>query len=296
MSFIGGKTTWALLLSSNGNTENRHVQDIAFGLSCLENAGIDPASIRIYIDGSGRHSIEQFVSLGSRNRHTVYNSTDFFADLSRNTNDNLVVFVTGHGNLRGIEGQAPISPHRLITDIKSSPSLKRAVVYLGQCYAGVFNYIGAGNRLTPRSAGPDVVLIGATNLYESISVSTTENLPSGQAQWVANFFLLYVFKWISTPIDVDGDGVSTIIDSFKFAGVASNVQNKKLKIDSFRSSMDLHARLLQAREDVINNPGDITKVLNVTALETLIIKELSVRYTHQEPWILNAIPAQSWEI
>lgn len=296
MSFIGENTTWALLLSSNGNPESRHVQDIAFGLFCLENAGIDPSHIRIYIDGSGRHSIEQFVSSGSHNHHNVYNSNDFFADLAKNTNDNLVVFVTGHGTPYGIDGQAPISPHRMITEIKSSPNLKRAVVYLGQCYAGVFNYIGAGNRLTPGSAGADVVLIGATNLYESISVPTTENLPSGQAQWVANFFLLYVFKWISAPIDIDGDGISTIIDSFKFAGAASNMQNKKLKIDSFRRSMDLHARLLQAREDVTQHPGDATKILTVTALETQVIEELSVRYTHQEPWILNAIPAQSWQI
>lgn len=296
MSLLKEKTTWALFLASCSNPEIRHVQDVAFGLSCLERAGIDPIDIKIYVDGSDRHSIEQLVSSGSDNKHAIYTSNDFFADLAKNKNDNLVLFVTGHGGVLGIEGPAPISPHKLISEIKTSPNLKRAVVYLGQCYAGVFNYIGAGNRVKPDAQGADVILIGATNLYESISVSTSENLPGGQVQWVANFFLLYVFKWISAPIDVDGDGKATIIDSFKFAGVASNTQNKKLKIDSFKRSMDLHARILAARDDVNSHPGNAAKLLTLRAVEDQAIGELSIRYTHQESWILNAIPAQSWEI
>lgn len=296
MSFIREDTRWVLFLSSNGRPEDRHIQDLAFGLYCLESAGIDKKSISIYIDGPDRHLISQLISTGSLNTHQVHEANDFFAHQAANISKNIVIFVTGHGSIDGIDGSTPISPYKLISCIKDSPNLERAVVYLGQCYAGVFNYVGAGSNHGQGQKNVNVVLMGATSLHESISSSTTENLPAGQMQWLANIFLLHVFKWISTPKDVDGDGKKTIIDSYKYAGVVSNMQNKEIKMGSFVRCVDLHAKYFSAKEECDQNPSDAMLALKMQAYDSQYQQELQIGYIHQECWILNAVPAQSWEI
>lgn len=296
MSFIQGDTRWVLFLSSRGEPEDRHVLDLAYGLFCLESAGISPSSIFIYIDGEGRERIEQLMSLGSANSYQIGRSEDFFVDLESNSSPGMVMFVSGHGDINGIDAVSPITPYRLITAIKSASSLSRAVVYLGQCYAGIFNYIGAGNRLRNAPDGPDVILIGATSLHQSISSSTTERLLSGELPWVANIFLLHVFKWISNPFDVDGDGRTTIIDSFKYAGAVSNHQNKEVKAKSFMRSMDIYSQYVDARNAAENSDEASMESLRAQALWSQCFYELQIRYTHQECWVLNAIPAQDWDI
>lgn len=295
MSLIKSSTKWVLFLSSSVDSEHRHIMDLAFGLQCLESAGIDRKDIHIYIDGRDRILINQLISSGTNNNYTVMESKDFFHDQTNNKHDNLVIFVTGHGSIRGIDAPHPITPYALLRSIKQTPHLKSAVAYLGQCHAGIFNYIGAGRKVGQNGvAEPEVILIGATNLHESLSSSTSETLVSGPTPWVANLFLLSVFKWISSPIDVDGDGKLTVIDSYKYAGVSSNIINKSIKINSFVRSLDLHDKWMAARAAHQASPS-VQSQLALRALQTQYESELEVRYTHQECWILNSIPAQSIE-
>ena len=114
--------------------------------------------------------------------------------------------------------------------------------------------------------------------------------------WVANIFLLNVFRWISSPVDVDGDGKSTVMDSFKYAGSASNVANKELKIGSFVRSIGLHEEWIAAKAAHEAAPTDLALGLKFDALTQKYVVELGIRYIHQECWILNAIPAQFLEI
>lgn len=293
MNLITSNTKWVLFLSSSGDSEHRHIMDLAFGLQSLESVGISQADIHIYIDGQDRTLIHQLISTGTNNSYTIKESKDFFSDQVNNTHENLVIFVTGHGSIQGIDAPQPITPYALLRSIKTAPNLLNAIVYLGQCHAGIFNYIGAGRR-TGQVAEPEVILIGATNLHESVSSPTQENLINGPTSWVANLFLLNIFKWISSRIDIDGDGKLTVIDSYKYAGVASNNINKSIKINSFVRSIELHGKWMAAKSADQANSTTQTK-LALQALETQYESELVVRYTHQECWILNSIPAQSIE-
>ncbi|QDJ35680.1 hypothetical protein [Bordetella hinzii] len=295
MGLVNSNTRWALFLSASSEPEPRHILDLVFGLQCLEAAGVQPASISIYVDGSDRSAIAQWFSLATQNVYEVHPASQFFLDLAVNIYDNLVLFVTGHGNINGIDGQPPIKPYALIRGIKEAPRLQRAVVYLGQCHAGIFNYIGAGRRLAaPDAAGADIILLGATSLHESISSSTQEQFRTGPVNWLANLFLLHVFKWISSPFDVDGDGRCTVIDSYKYAGVHSNTSNKSVKASAFLRCMDLHQRWAVADQAHRVNPSNQT-LLTLQGLQANYNAQLDLHAIHQECWILNAIPAQDLE-
>ncbi|HEY4318008.1 MAG TPA: hypothetical protein VGN04_10430 [Herbaspirillum sp.] len=288
MSLIGGRTRWVLFLSANGDADTRHIQDLAFGLTCLESAGINIVDIDIYVDGSDRTSVENFIKSGTASACTVKTSQDFLTDQANNSHDNLVMFVTGHGGPDGLDALPVITPDALLKGIKESPNLKLAVIYLGQCYAGIFNYIGAGSK---KPDDPQVIFIGATNLHESVSRSTSETLVTGQQQWPANLFLLYAFKWFQNPTDVDGDGKFTIIDSYKYAGTHANIANKRGKMQAFHDTPTLRKRWEDADAAHRQNPTPTNKA-NLDASVTRYEKHIDILYIHQECWILNAIPAQ----
>lgn len=295
MSLISGNTRWALFLSSHADADSRHVQDLAFGVMCLEQAGVSIENIDVYVDGADRVSIDNFIKSGTASPITVKQSKDFFTDQANNTHENLVMFVTGHGGLQGLDAAPPITPHLLLNCIKSSPNLRQAIVYLGQCYAGIFNYIGAGSKPLENGANdPNVIFIGATNLHESLSHSTSETLVTGPQSWPANLFLMFIFKWFLNPSDVDGDGKYTIIDSYKFAGAISNMANKELKARAFPQTHDLQKKWEEAKHAHVHQASPTT-FANLDAAATLYKTHLEIMYVHQECWILNAIPSQRIE-
>ncbi len=292
MGLIKSNTKWVLFLSANPDSEHRHILDLAFGLHCLESAGIGQGDIFIYIDGNDRNFVAQWMANGSKNSYVIKQSSDFFTDQANNTHENMVMFVTGHGSIYGIDAQKPITPHALLKGIKNTPGLKHAILYLGQCYAGVFNYIGAGKKVSATGiVEPDLIIMGATNLHESLSSPTQEVLANGPMTWAANLFLLHMFKWLSNPMDVDGDGKITVMDSYKYAGAMSNLANKTMKIQTFVRSVELHDKWNVAKETHANNPTPHSQLL-YDALTAQYENLLDVRYIHQECWILNAIPAQ----
>lgn len=293
MGLLSERTSWVLFLPSSSEPEDRHIRDLAFGVYCLELAGVSPADISIYIDGSDRNYILQLMSSGTPNAYQIKTSAEFFTDLTSNVHANMVMFVTGHGSIDGLDAPAPIAPCPLLQAIRAAPTLEKAIIYLGQCVAGIFNYIGAGSRGTP-DPGAEAIIIGATNLHSSISASTTETIHSGDVPWMANLFLLHVFKWISAPVDVDGDGAMTVMDSYKYAGVMSNNANKGVKASSFVRSMELHEQWVAAKSAYNSDPS-LANQLAYQAATNLHQTNLDIRYTHQECWILNAIPAQKLE-
>lgn len=295
MSLIGGNTKWVLFLSAQKEPEIRHVADLAFGVLCLEKAGVSISDIAIYIDGSDRTSIENFLKSGTASQFNLKESKDFFVDQANNTHENVVMFVTGHGGPLGIDAATPVTPHALLNCLKSSPELKHAVVYLGQCYAGIFNYIGAGSKKKDDGEpDPEIIFLGATNLHESLSLHTTEDFLSGPVSWHANIFLLFSFKWLSSPVDIDGDGKFTIMDSYKYAGVCSNGANKNMKTNALIDSSDLQAKFVAAKQAFEANQSPTTE-LALQAAHTNYSMRASLLYVHQECWILNAIPSQRLE-
>ncbi|WP_455845772.1 hypothetical protein [Pantoea agglomerans] len=301
MSLIQSQTRWVLFLSaSEHDPEERHIYDLVFGLLCLERAQIPSSQIYIYVDGQNRQNINNLFSIATGHAYNIKPTADFFTDMAQNTDLYLMMFVTGHGSVFGIDAIQPITPHMLLDSIKSAPNLDKAIVYLGQCFAGVFNYVNAGRGRGSDFAGTDVIFIGATNLHESLSSPTAEFFLHGQVSWVANLFLLHVFKWISNPVDIDGDGHHTIMDSYKYAGVLSNRSHKDIKSVTFSSMIDLHASCKDAEKAVSNPTGnpqqDMQNMLKHRSLRQQYQGLLGVNYVHQECWILNSYPAQSIEI
>lgn len=299
MSFLKGNTKWVFFLASDTQAEERHILDLAYGVCCLEKAGVSPANIAVYVDGSDRAHIAQWFAPASTTTYQIKTSADFFADQKQNAHDDLVMFISGHGCIDGLPASpAFIQPTQLLNSLKHSPNLNRAVVYFGQCDAGIFNFMPIGRKpnLPAATHDPDVIFVGATNLHFSISSSTQETFVSGQLPWQANLFLLYVFKWISNPVDVDGDGQQTIMDSYKFAGALSNAANRKMKHAVFYRSMGLHDRFEAAQIALQANPTDPALQFAMDTAQQEYVEVLNLQFNHQESWILNSRPAQDWQI
>lgn len=286
-------TRWVLFLSSSHpQAELRHVLDLVFGLLCLEQAGINPKDIFIYVDCHPGQA-DSIFKLSSNYDRNIKGSSDFFEDIKNNTYENMVMFVTGHGSLTGIDAVNTITPAKLVDSIKNMPNLRNGVVYLGQCYAGLFNYVNAGRSGREE---PDIIFLGATNLHESLSSPTTEQFIFEPITWSANLFLLHIFKWFSSPKDIDGDGNFTIMDSYKYAGVMSNMHHKDLKSKGLLSMLDMHQeyKILKDASDVdgISDEDILKNKVECEAVLQNIQLSLNLHHVHQECWILNSRPAQ----
>jgi hypothetical protein len=285
---IAGPTRWALFLAAHGEPEDRHIKDLIHGFYCLEMAGVDPTDISIYIDGSDRAAVTALMSLATSAAIQVKRADEFFVDVATETAENLVMFVTGHGSWEGISAPVPIKPYPLLEALKSAKGVKRAVVYLGQCYAGIFNYVAAGKGSANCA---DVIFIGATNLHSSISSATQEMLPKGNLHWIANVFLVHVFKWIQSPIDVDGDGEFTVMDSFKYASALANSGNIMTKARNSNLIFERREAWVDAEAAHANAPTNQTQ-MTLDAAGKQYMDTLEIIHVDQDGWILNAIPAQ----
>lgn len=297
MSLLSNDTKWVLFLStSHLDPDDRHIYDLSFGVMCLESAGVDPSDIFIYIDGQKRTDIESKISMGTSNTYSIRTSSDFFTDIQTYSHDNLVMFVTGHGGIEGIDASPAITPHKLVDALKSSPDLKSSVVYLGQCFAGTFNYMPVGST---KESTNSVILVGATGLHPSLSLPTAENLQGNNLRWSANVFLLHAFKWFSAPKDMDGDGKHTIMDSYKYAGVLSNNSQVNTKAQTFVDLIGSYQELVQAVNATKSSGTPSQKMqwaLEEKAKRQNYSEACSIHNVHQECWILNSIPAQNIEL
>lgn len=296
MNLKAANTKWILFLAASHQPDQRHILDLAFGLLSLEKAGISPSDIFIYVDGTDRGNIAQWMSFGSTHQYAIKTAADFFVDQQQNAHENLVMFITGHGSIDGIAASPFIKPAKLVDCLKASPNLQRAVVYLAQCDAGIFNFMPIGKRAGNGSPDPDLIFVGATNLHSSISSTTQEDFVNGPFPWVANLFLLYVFKWLQSPVDVDGDGKMTIMDSYKYAGATSNQFNKWVKSTSFVECMRLHESYIAAEKAFKANQADPALKLALEGANSKYVAALDFHFIHQECWILNSWPAQTLEL
>lgn len=146
---------------------------------------------------------------------------------------------------------------------------------------------------------PSIVIIGATNLFLSMSNKSTEN----SVTWAANAFLLYLFQWIRSPVDIDGDGKLTIMDAYKFAGAFCNQSNIASRTDNIFAIInvrdEIKAKMVEKDILVKTNPTSpqITVLDNIiNTLAKNCIDALGNSINHQEAWILNAVPPQSIEL
>lgn len=300
------ETRFFLLCPSKVESEERHVSDVLWGIFCLESIGVLPQQIHLFIDASDFTLLNQMMKQATVNSYTINDSSNFIGLLaSENSYKNVFVFVTGHGDYQGIEGRQVITPHLLTSSLLNNQHLEKAVVFLGQCYAGIFNHVDIRSKkdLNGKLISPEIVLAGATNLFESLSSSLNEKmLGDKQVSWIANSFLAYCFNWLRFQIDIDGDGHPTVMDCFKFAGAMSNSKNQNAKSLGLDSLLALYEALKVVNEAI----GRIIDANQQQQLQQLLLERMTLKkrineqrnigFVHQEPWILNSFVAQSFII
>jgi hypothetical protein len=71
----------------------------------------------------------------------IFKTSEVSDKILQKNPDKLVVVVTGHGSDLGINALPPISPFALIESLKNIAGLTYGLVVLGQCYAGIFNFL-----------------------------------------------------------------------------------------------------------------------------------------------------------
>lgn len=276
---INDTSLWLFLCSS---TEPRHFSDIVYGVNALCAKGVPSDNIAIFIDDPTGELY--LIPYGIKNVFQLSEITSVLA--SKEGYSSVVALVGGHGSLDGIGGQGfalPASP--LIESIRSIPGISFGVIILSQCFGGVYNYVSA-------NAKPELAFLGATSLHPSMSLGISLKDPISSLipsislkDWSANIFAYSFFEWLSSPKDVDGDGLATLIDAFKYSGKISNDYLRYVKIQLFQRSHDLSRDLYAAQEGV--RLGNLQQ-FQVDAISRQLQEALDLLHVSQDPWVLHA--------
>lgn len=283
MGLIKENTCWLFILPSTSNAEQRHVFDIAFGVHVLLDKKVSLENIVLLIDGCSAALLEStFSVMNVTVPQRVFDTSYYYQLLKENHYENIVIFVTGHGSINGIDSVAPIKPYNFYNALKTAPHLKNSVIYFGQCEDGVYNYISLKTDFQEFN-GSKIVAIGASGLHNSLSSSTIIQ----DGVWSANVFLARLFSWIQNPVDVDGDGQYSVIDSYKFATISTYNDCKKIEHDyeikDAKSKLALSVLKDEIEEKRQHGVLTADQELQIKALETTI-NNLSF---DQTPWVLN---------
>ncbi|HVW25939.1 MAG TPA: hypothetical protein VHC69_11260 [Polyangiaceae bacterium] len=276
---VGGTNTcWIFLAATQ---EARHLEDIIFCVDVLRRRGVSDTAILVFTDHPAARS--HFDPYGIANVHLL---TDVASVLAKQTFRYVVAICGGHGGQFGLEatgaGRARLSPQELFNAISSVQQAEVAIVFLCQCYAGVFHFMDA------TSGTPQYVLVGSTNFYPTIStlirlqspLSTRDGSP-GLVQWHANLYQFSLFEWLMNPRDIDGDGEVNLVDVYKFAGVNTIARIQSVWVGLFADLRTLQDALASAEARA--EPQVVLDAYRVSIRQTL-----SLLYNIQEPWLLHA--------
>ncbi|MGP1439392.1 MAG: hypothetical protein ACTTJ3_01470, partial [Treponema sp.] len=279
------KTNWIFLLTSQDEPELRHVDDVGFGIDSLIRSGIAIEDITIIIDSSKQTTLQVIRKKEGFDNKTVYKSSELKELFKKNSHDNIVLFVNGHGNYHGLDSTPIITPFDLLDCLQNANNLKYGVVFLGQCFAGIFNYMPVMKREKNGKQLPPLVVVGSAGLNLSVS-STRVVQEKTKKPYQANIFLYYLFKWIEKPEDIDGDGNYSLIDAYKYVSycviefchhqkITNLLKRKGYKNIIYEETKKLENKTISDNEKkLINN-----KIMS--------IKRQLLLYDHpQEPWIL----------
>jgi hypothetical protein len=269
-------SSWLFVSSSR---EPRHLFDIVYAVDVLRKRGVPDSAISVFSDHP--KPLTFLAPFGVTQVHALQELESTAKSLAPAST--AVVVVTGHGGPFGIgDGNSHVSPCSLLRVARSVPNVRACVLVLGQCFAGVFNYLDA-------LSAPPVVILGATNLNSSVSTAVQLKNPIAPvaqgaqplASWSANLFLLRFFEWVLAPHDVDGDNDVTLVDAYKYAGALAQNEVVKGKGGLFRAAQRLSLELI-AMEHAGADP------LQRAARSQLLEQQLELLYNHQEAWLLNA--------
>jgi hypothetical protein len=286
LNLLDGETLWVFI---SGSDEDRFLDDILFGISCLQHRNIALDNIIIFVDqpsGMGFVSAHDFPA-----EINIYPTGELSLVLKDGKKEKITIIVTGHGNQNGICADSDIKPYELVSLVKKIKNLKYGLIVLGQCFAGTFNFleVRTQNTRSKKTIAPEISIIGATDLHVSISsrvdISAISNLADFQCNqaWLANLFLFFFMYYVAFPDDTDGDGVTTVIDTYKAAGIGANQLLINTKQHTF---LAMHDILFQHGGSQLGD-GSIIQRLTQQAHNDYLEKSAIV-LSAQTPWILHA--------
>ncbi|MEO0374124.1 MAG: hypothetical protein AAF329_05735 [Cyanobacteria bacterium P01_A01_bin.17] len=255
-----------------------------------------PENILIFVDSPGQKKFLEaytfpkgLIAHPTSKLHQVLSSHDIL---------NLTVIVTGHGEHFGITALSPIKPAALLQLVREIGIGGSALIVLGQCYAGVFNFLDARGKHPEANLEhlPEICLLGATGFTVSISatVDLSRYLPPFSAfscpqQWLANIFLFFFMIAVCIRPDIDGDGSFTVTDAYKFANIHSDNHLLVAKRAAFQKMISTGVSTEIAS---FTAPPSMSQQLSQKAQEDFIMLTSTVLST-QTPWMLHANFARS---
>lgn len=272
--------------------DERHIQDIAFGVKCLLKAGVDYKNINIFIDNVSKILTDYIFSYFEiKSPDMIFPTSELKNVMAGNKKKNAVVFVTGHGSEEGMFTDVPIKPYKLYKIFLESPCLKNTVFYFGQCYAGIFNFMPLTKHLNMHGKfSNDIVAIGATGFESSVSIR--QQLPNEKV-YDANIFLLNVYKWILEKKDIDGDGHLSVMDSFKYATIEVNKQLHNSEKQNLLQTVVSIETLLRTLQEKDKSTLSKEERLKFELEEKTLQDSLEFYHINQQSWILSEETAMS---
>lgn len=265
-------TKFLFILTSSDKIEDRFLYDAEICIHTIHGKGVQLNDIIIATDSDNSMILAKCPSM----RGAIFvSSQQLLEEIHSIECENLIILTDCHGSIYGIDAKSPIKPYPFTEAIKNNKVAKNVVVFFGQCYAGIYNWVDV------RQEEKNIIYIGATGFDSSLSYGL-----SG-IQWSANISLIAFFNWLSDPKDIDGDGVLTIMDLYKYIAVFTNNVTDDIEKQQTSKLVDAKVDLRLAMKERGGSTDSRTKLEQeaIEALENFIIP-------HQDPWLLNAFSAQ----
>ena len=271
---IRSNTIFLFITTSSNNIEDRFLYDTEYCIKNILAKGVKLANIIVATDANFDLVCAKCPAISGVNFITSQQVTSTIEQLN---SDNLIVVANCHGSIQGIDAQNAILPHAITEALKNNQSFQNILVFFGQCYAGIYNWVDI------RHDHRNIVYIGATGFNTSLSCELKNTT------WCANISVMAFLNWVLNPIDIDGDGCQTVMDLFKYIAYVTNSVTHEIEKQQTTRLIDKIAEFKLL--DMLKQQGDTSeemKQLEKAAVEAL--KNYSV--PHQDPWLLNAFSAQ----
>lgn len=280
---------WIFLLASKGVPEDRHVDDVRFGIEALIDCKISVDDISVVLDTEVQRHIQIIRGIKGFTNKTIYKSSELKKIFMENRHSEIVLFVNGHGHYLGLASTPIITPFELLNSLQNANNLERGIVFLGQCVAGIFNHMPVMARKQNGKNLPPLVVIGSTGLNPSIS--STRVVKEGYP-YQANIFFYYLFQWMKEPVDIDGDGNYSLSDAYKYISysIIEFCNYQKINNKAQRKACE---KMINKKIKLKNKAiSETEKKLIDNQIKSLTRQLLLYDHT-QQSWMLNAIEASN---
>lgn len=274
---ISNNTRFLYILTSKEPLEARFALDIARCVIILSRCKGIPLSNQTIISDTSQSDLAKIQSyLGAVE---VVDSSSFYEYVRGVECDNLFIISSCHGDLYGIDAKDVIRPHDFTEAIKQNTHVKNCIAILGQCYAGFFNHLDL------KCEGKDIVYIGAAEMREGLSTPMSWTIDGNRWDWSANIFIFHFASWLYNHVDVDNDGLYTLVDLYKYIAFWTNQRTQVVEKEEVKKYWDEKIKK-EIGKLATANPGS----KDMDKLDKEASEDLKDDYIipHQDCWILNA--------